>query len=143
MRQPVAADARVLRFHAAYYVSGAGSIAYGTGLATGTAGTTSYFTIAARDKFGNDRYGILYGTGIEKGASTYPVSFSDCGSLCYRTVSMADGASDTFRVLAVLRNTSGVSTGGTGVPEVAGVVNFNPSTLLHDVQWKPTVCAFR
>ena len=44
-------------------VSGAGSVAFGPGLVSGVAGHTLSFSIAARDRFGNDRlsYVRVYG----------------------------------------------------------------------------------
>ena len=73
-----------------------------------------------------------------------PTQFSStCNPTPRGDCSMLDGQTDEFRVLAVRRNNSGPgfggSSGGIGVAEVAGDVSFNPSSLYHDVQWRPLV----
>ena len=158
--------------------TGAGSVAFGPGLVSGTAGRTLSFSVASRDKFGNDRCGWLVGSrvlwldlcpsccvfwvwqtiGCEPVVCTWvcmrmwwrggvprpPTQFSStCNPTPRGDCSMLDGQTDEFRVLAVRRNNSGPgfggSSGGIGVAEVAGDVSFNPSSLYHDVQWRPLV----
>jgi hypothetical protein len=66
-------------------------------------------------------------------------------SLACRLARLEQGISDEFVVLATRRANSGPgfggSSGGIGVAEVAGTVTFNPTTLLHDVTWRPLVRA--